>query len=98
MEEVNQSDESVAELAPNTADEVRAVHEGMVVLYVDSQGKPHNALVTAVHGPENGKPSINVAYLNDTERDSWGRRLERASSTVHQSKQSAHGNYWEFID
>lgn len=64
------------------------------VLYTDSKGVDHEALVTAVWS----KTCINVAYVSTDEdkRDSWGRQLERDSSVNHVSLVGAHGKYWRF--
>lgn len=69
------------------------------VIYVDSKGREHNALVTSVNGPSDQTPSVNLVYISkDEERnDSWGRQIERDSSVVHESNQSAHGRYWYFV-
>ena len=78
---------------------------GDAVVFVDALGKPHEALVTAVHGPyepvgDGGQPSLNVVYVSDDEKkyDSYGRQIERETSVVHRSSQPAHGMFWqEFV-
>jgi hypothetical protein len=72
------------------------------VTYVDPRGNERPALVTNVFrqttkqlgGP---KPSINVVFVNDDDKqsDSYGRKIERATSVPHQEQQFAHGNYWK---
>ena len=71
---------------------------GSHVIWHDPYGKPHNALVTAVWGPADSKPSINVVVLNDDEAqtDTYGRKLQRETSVVYEDSQSAHGRYWTF--
>lgn len=41
-------------------------------------------------------PSINLVYVSDdgTKTDPYGRQIERSTSVVHKSNQSAHGMYW----
>ena len=68
---------------------------GDVVTYRDEHGVDHNALVTVVHG-NTAQSCINVVYLSsdETQRDSWGRQIERASSVQRQSEFTAHGRYF----
>jgi hypothetical protein len=68
---------------------------GDLVIYHDTKGQPHNALVTAVHGA-GPNPCINLAYVSGDESrtDNWGRQIERQGSVVHKSSQTAHGQYW----
>lgn len=80
---------------------------GDAVVFVDELGKPHEALVTAVHGayhPPGGSdaepmPSLNVVYVSGDELkyDSYGRQIQRETSVVHRSSQPAHGMFWEEI-
>lgn len=69
---------------------------GQAVTYVDTVRKERPALVTAVHG-SGDTPSINVVFVNndETQRDDYGRKIERASSVSHQSSQQAPGRYWK---
>ena len=77
---------------------------GDAVVFVDALGKPHEALVTAVHGDyeavggtaDDPKPSLNVVYVSDDEQkyDSYGRQIQRETSVVHRSSQPAHGMFW----
>lgn len=70
---------------------------GQPVTYTDPHGVKRAALVTAV-GYDSPTTWINVAFINDDEqqKDSYGRKVERATSVSHQS---AHGdkmwgNHW----
>ncbi len=69
---------------------------GKVVKYVDHSGVERDGLVTAVHGPAESNPSINVVFVsNDAARkDQYGTQIEHDTSVVHKANQSAHGNYW----
>jgi len=73
------------------------VEVGKFITYVDSVGRERDALVTAVWGNPEHNPAINVVVINNDEnqRDDYGRKLERFTSVVHQSNQSAHGFYWK---
>lgn len=68
-------------------------HEGMAVTFVDPTGHTRPALITRVWGPQ----CINVVIVNrdENQEDSYGRKIERFTSVVHQSMQQAHGNYWK---
>jgi hypothetical protein len=70
---------------------------GWPVVYIDSLGRERPALVTNCFGPLESKPSINVVIVNDDENqtDTYGRKIERFTSVVHQANQWAHGNYWK---
>jgi len=75
---------------------------GEAVIFRDSRGRAHNALVTEVHGqypiPKDApEPAINLVYVSsdNTQRDPYGNQIIRESSVVHKSFQSAHGNFWE---
>jgi hypothetical protein len=72
---------------------------GSPVTYVDSTGHVRPALVTNCFGPLESKPSINVVVVNDDDNqtDTYGRKIERFTSVVHQDNQYAHGNYWKPI-
>lgn len=75
--------------------EERVLEVGDVVTYRDEKGVDHNALVTVVHG-NTAQSCINVVYLSsdETQRDSWGRQIERASSVQKKSEVTAHGRYF----
>lgn len=70
--------------------------EGQHVIYVDPTAVARQALVTAVHGTGE-TPSINVVLVDHdpNQRDSYGAKIKRETSVVHQSNQSARGNYWK---
>lgn len=77
----------------------RQVHVEDSVVYVDSLGQPHNAVVTAVWGdhPYDGSPPcLNLVFVagDDTKKDRYGRQIERETSVVHRTHQPAHGCYW----
>lgn len=69
------------------------VEIGEMVIYVDEKKVTHYALVTAVHGDPEDKPSINLVYVsgNPAEIDPNGRQISRQSSVVHESNQPAEG-------
>ncbi len=75
--------------------EERILEVGDVVTYKDEHGVDHNALVTVVHG-NTAQSCINVVYTSndETQRDSWGRQIERASSVQRKSDVTAHGRYF----
>lgn len=68
---------------------------GQHVKWVDPVGKPHDALITAIHGPGD-TPSINVVVVNleQGQTDNYGQKVQRETSVVHQDQQQAHGRYW----
>ena len=70
---------------------------GTKVTFVDSRSQEHDALVTAVWGNPDESPAINVVFVttDGTRRDDYGFQIERMTSVVHESNQSAHGNYWK---
>ena len=65
---------------------------GQHVTLVDEIGVKHDALVTAVHGPE----CINAIYVSKdaTKHDQYGRQIERLSSLQKKSQYTAHGRYY----
>lgn len=69
---------------------------GDVVVYVDTLRKKHNALVTAIHGDPEDNPSINLLIVSTdvNKDDQYGRQIERQSSIVHSSSQSAAAQCW----
>ncbi len=77
---------------------MQEVKVGQHVIWHDPYGKPFEALVTAVWGPADQKPSINVVVVNleDGQRDDYGQKIKRETSVVHEDNQSAHGRYWTF--
>lgn len=72
------------------------VELGKLVIWHDSTGKPHEALVTAVWSDT----CINVVFVSSDEnrRDEYGRQIERATSCTHASLQKVHGFYWRMPD
>lgn len=71
---------------------------GDPVIYVDPRGNERPALVTSTFsGGEEAEDGCNVVFVNDDDHqhDTYGRKIERATSVCHQSVQPAHGNYWK---
>lgn len=75
--------------------EGKVLQIGDVVTYKDEHGVDHNALVTIVHG-NTSESCINVVYMSEdeTQHDSWGRQIARASSVQKKSEFTAHGRYF----
>lgn len=73
---------------------------GDAVIYHDSVGKPHNALVICVFSPgEDKQPLINMVILaEEGMEDTYGRQIERVTSICHKDEWNVHGNYWRFED
>lgn len=73
---------------------------GGSVTFVDTRGRQCPALVTNIHGEIEHNPAINVAFvsLDEAQTDDYGRKTARASSVVHSSNQSAHGNYYVLVN
>ena len=77
---------------------------GQRVVYVDKYGKPRDALVTQWWHQSKEVPdsdaSVNLVFISsDVQKDdTYGRQLERETSVVHKSNQSAHGFYWCWPD
>jgi len=71
---------------------------GGTVVFVDSLGVPHPALVTAIHGAttHGATPCINLVRVtaDDTMRDNYGRQIARETSVVYRTSQPAHGMYY----
>lgn len=65
------------------------------VIYVDPTGGHRPSVLTNVFG-SGDTPSVNVVFVNDDENqtDTYGRKIERATSVPHREQQKAHGNYW----
>jgi hypothetical protein len=76
--------------------EPRVPQIGDPVVWHDSTGVPHNALVTAVWGPT----CINVVVVSSDKNkgDDYGRQIERNTSSLHKSVNQVHGFYWRFPD
>ena len=72
------------------------VHLHDLVIWHDSVGKPHNALVTAVWSQN----CINVVFVSDdaNKQDNYGRQIERATSCNYKTQMNVHGFYWRFVE
>jgi hypothetical protein len=86
---------------------MRIPNIGEAVIFHDSYGKPHDALVTSVwnrwaNTQDEGKKNVglNVVYVSPDESriDSCGRQTVHATSVVHADQAVAHGNYWHWKD
>lgn len=68
---------------------------GKAVVFTDSLGQDHLALVTTTFGEK----GCNLVYVSEdaTRTDTYGRQLERATSVLHQSIQPAAGMFWRFV-
>ena len=80
---------------------------GDAVIFHDSRGRAHNALVTGVFGETrvdafgSYEPCMNIVFVSsDTKRsDSYGRQIERGPTSIgHGSSNPGHGNYWRRPD
>lgn len=71
---------------------------GGLVLFVDNRYRVHEALVTAIHGDPEKLPCINLVYVtqDETRQDGYGRQIDRETSVVHISNNSAGGYCWQF--
>ena len=78
---------------------------GEHVIYFDEFGRPHDALLTAVHGERTEvdyegairkieEPCVNLLFLSPDKarKDTYGRQIERRSSCMHTTYNSAWGN------
>lgn len=72
---------------------------GDMVVYHDSKGKAHLALVLIVWEPCGQYGSINLVYVSpdEAEQDTYGRQIKRDSSVQHVSQVNTHGNYWRLV-
>lgn len=73
------------------------------VIFHDSRGVPHAAIVTAVWDQDTliDQPMINCVYVSSdpTKKDDYGRQIERATSCSHGGTNGAcHGYYWRHAD
>ena len=77
-------------------DRVEEVEVGTPVVFCDSTGNDHNALITANWG----HGCVNLLHVSsDKEKqDSYGRQIERVTSLNHVSDSDVHGFYWRFAD
>lgn len=85
---------------------------GDSVIYIDTLRREHPALLTAIHGSVqkaqrqvdgqwveyDSIPCVNLVYVSSDEskRDPYGLQLERQSSCVHISSNSAGANCFKF--
>ena len=71
-------------------------HVGEVVEYVDAVGRSHQAILTAVWGPELGKHAVNLVYASEdaAERDPYGRQIKRDTSVSPEGPHTAHGRFY----
>lgn len=84
----------------------RKYEVGQHVMYIDSLGVAHKALVTVwwmdveFYRAENGEPGCNLLYVSGDQlkTDCYGRQIERSTSVVHKTKQSAPAFYWCWPD
>ena len=70
---------------------------GDAVRFTDELRQEHTALLTAVHGfPDDLHPAVNLVYVSadESKTDPYGRQVDRRTSVVHRSKQSAAGMFW----
>lgn len=78
----------------------RNIQNGDHVIYVDTFGVEHDALVKQCWGTkdyEDGRaPCINVVYVSDQEgkTDSGGQQTECEMSVSHKSMTTAPGRFW----
>lgn len=70
---------------------------GKSVVYHDSKGRPHDALITCVHQGTTSQ-LVNLVYVSDDvdRKDSYGRQMERATSVAYVADWTVHGNYYRF--
>ena len=76
---------------------MKKIEIGDHVIYVDSVGTTHSALVQAIWGDPEGTPAINVIIISGDSKktDQYGRQTEHFTSVVYKEQQQAHGFYWE---
>lgn len=74
--------------------------EGEPVIYVDEFKREHQALVTANWGAkDDAAPSLNLVIVSRDENktDTYGRQIQRETSVVHLSHQSAQARCWKRV-
>ena len=71
------------------------VKVGDHVIYCDSKGIDHNALVQIVWGPE----CVNLVFIaaDENKKDQYGRQIEHQTSVTHAGPTTAHGRYWRLL-
>lgn len=79
---------------------MKELKTGDHVIYHDTFGNEHNALVTSGWGDGSYNPCINLLYVASDENkiDGYGRQIERESSVSHGSQTEAFGRYWRHIN
>lgn len=72
---------------------------GHHIIYTDTIGNKHSALITAVWGPDLGTNAINLVYvIDDGDRnDPYGRQIERVTSVSPKGANTAHGRFYEVV-
>lgn len=66
------------------------------IIFVDSNRKEHDALITAIHGDPQYKPAINLVYVAaENGSDCYGAQKKNETSITHWNDNSAHGNCWK---
>ncbi len=70
---------------------------GDVVIFHDSKGLPHNAIVICVFSPDSGSmPLLNMVMIEaEGMEDTYGRQIKRETSVIHKSN-GVHGNVWRW--
>ena len=83
-------------MSETTTTDRTGIAVGDTVIYHDEYDRPRAALVTANHGPANGRPSLNLVLVeaDDTRVDPYGRQIVRETSVPHGTMQYANGRYW----
>lgn len=78
------------------ADLSKTPEPGTPVVFFDTYGKRHHALVTRGWTPT----GVNVVYVTDAsdKQDSYGSQIERASSVTHKSISQMPGYFWQYPD
>lgn len=73
---------------------MRTPEIGGHVVWTDSQGVDHNALIQCVWS----NTCINLVFVSGDEnrKDSYGRQLEHATSCTHATSNGVHGFYWRW--
>lgn len=68
------------------------IHVGDAVTYVDENGRPHAALVTAAWSTTCA--NLVLVSPDENQQDIYGRQIRRETSQVHRDCQAAPGRYW----
>jgi hypothetical protein len=76
---------------------------GDMVQFFDERGVAHDALLTCIHGNDGIETTpdtcVNLVMVakDESKTDPNGRQIERRSSVVYRTHQSAHGMFWQEI-